>query len=73
MKTFDKYLEYANNYYERHKEWQRYGQALYNALTFFNEDYGINIANKIVDTDIDCYYNDSKIPYFLEFVKSKME
>lgn len=45
---------------------QRIGQYLYNRLFGYNPD----LANSITATEFDPFYNDNRVPAFLEYVRS---
>ena len=44
---------------------QRRGQALFNAIAECN----FSLAVEIINTDLDCFFDDSIIPQTLEFIK----
>ena len=62
---FRNYVEILNNFIDKHHYiGVRLGQLYFNML--FN--YYPDIANQIVGTELDTFYNDRNIPYFLKFL-----
>jgi hypothetical protein len=63
---YDEFREWVASALVRHPEW-RHGQACFNVLY---EDFDPALANRIRGRDLDPFYNDGRIPAFLEAVKS---
>ena len=58
---YDEFMSSANAAYMYHPEHQRYGQFLMNYLTQHHPDI-------VVPDEVDCFYNDTKVPKFMRFL-----
>lgn len=65
VRVFAAYLLESYNYMNRHRA-LRGGQSFYNVLSYHRPD----LAEKVVGTECDPYYDDNRIPAFLEYVGS---
>ncbi len=61
---FEEFVSYAEMYWSANRS-QRKGQAYFNALHRLRPD----IANDLTASSVDPFYNDDRIPSFLESVK----
>lgn len=62
--TLEEFVTKAEAHYERNRKYQRRGQAYMNYLYYANRIW----YETVTGTDCDPYYNDDKIPAFLEFL-----
>ncbi len=62
---FDNYVNSVAKAFEQPKNPLRLGQTYFNLLFKWRPD----LTNKVINTDLDPFYNDDRIPRFLEFVK----
>ena len=68
MRKEDKFDKLFHQYQKmRSDEIQREGQALFNALYTIDP----SLANKLTNTDVDCFFDNSKIGSFLEEIDRK--
>jgi len=58
---YDEFMSDANGAYMYHPKHQRYGQFLMNYLTQHHPDI-------VVPDEVDCFYNDNKVPKFMRFL-----
>ncbi|AEC53172.1 hypothetical protein SCRM01_226 [Synechococcus phage S-CRM01] len=62
--TFQHYLDSANRYYVQNSKDLRYGQAMMNFLCLVCPE----LDAKITGTDVDPFYDDNRVPVFLEYL-----
>jgi len=67
MTAFAEYVLFAEDYLEQNPE-QRKGQAYFNALWFTYPD----LADKVRGSHRDPFYNDDRMPEFLDFVLAEL-
>ena len=58
---YDDFMHDVNAAYMYHPVHQRYGQFLMNYLTQHHPDI-------VVPDDVDCFYNDKKVPKFMRYI-----
>jgi hypothetical protein len=64
--NYDDFMHDANSAYLLHPEGLRYGQFLMNYLAQHYPDI-------VVPDEVDCFYDDTKVPKFIRFILSQSE
>lgn len=60
---FNQFIHYANHEYVKGDHQLRYGQFLINFLYEHHPEI-------VITEDVDCFYNNDKIPYLLNYLNS---
>ena len=63
--TFEEFLQKVDTFYYDNKPHIRYGQSIMNVLHDVYPDWG----ERIVGTDLDCFYDDSTVRFTLEYLE----